>query len=145
MNKMHVTVISILMILGLTISACAANITQSNLGGTSWVLVSYGKAGEQTPSAADIHTSLIFALDGQVSGNLGCNGFSGKYELNGDKLVFDPMASTLMACPEAQMTQEGIAFQVMTGTAQFVVEGNSLKIYDASGTISITLARVGNQ
>jgi heat shock protein HslJ len=145
MNKMHVTVISILVVLGLTFSACAAKTTSSNLGGTSWVLVSYGSAGKQTPSASGTHTSLIFALDGQVSGNLGCNGFSGKYELTGDKLVFGPMASTLMACPEAQMTQEGIAFQVMTGTAQFVVEGNSLKIYDASGAIALTLSRVGNQ
>jgi putative lipoprotein len=145
MNKITLTIFAILVASGLTLSACAPKTTKTNLDRTSWVLVSYGRVGKQTQSAPGIQTSLIFAADGQVSGNLGCNGFSGNYDGKGDKLVFGSLASTLMACPEPQMTQESIAFQVLAGTVQFVMEGDSLTIYDASGTTALTLIRIGNQ
>jgi heat shock protein HslJ len=142
MNKISLTIITILVESGLFLSACAARADLASLGGTTWTLVSYGGLEDQTPAAAGIQTSLIFAADGQVSGNLGCNGFSGNYEVRDEKLVFGPLASTLMACPDPQMTQEGSAFQVLTGTVRFTMVGNTLMIYDISGTVALTLSRV---
>jgi putative lipoprotein len=82
-----------------------------------------------------------FCGDGRVSGKLGCNSFSGNYEVKDKRIVFSSMVSTLMACPEPQMKQEITAFQVMTGTVRFQVEGDRLTIYDASGASAITLSR----
>jgi heat shock protein HslJ len=140
LNKVTSTIITILVAAGLVLSACTSKGTSADLTGTSWSLVSYGTAGNQTPAALGIETSLTFGKDGQASGNLGCNSFSGNYEVKDGNIVFGPLASTLMACPEPQITQECTVFQVMTGTVRFEVEGNTLTIYDASGAITITLS-----
>ncbi len=145
MNRITLTVFAILVASGLTISACAYKLPRASLGGTSWVLVSYGSVGKQTPSTPGMQTSLIFATDGKVSGNLGCNGFSGNYSVKDDKLVFGPLASTLMACSKPLMTQEGAAFQVLTGTVRFIVEGDSLTIYAESDNTTLTFVRVSTR
>ena len=145
MNKITFTIITILAATGLVLSACASLGNPAGLAGTSWKLVSYGSAGNLTPAAQGVETSLIFGPDGQASGNLGCNGFSGGYEEKGGNIVFGPLASTLMACPEPRMTQEGTAFQVLTGTVNFELAGNTLTIYGASGAIFITLSLIENE
>ena len=142
MNKITLTIITLLLASGLALSACASSTTSTDLAGTSWSLISYGPAGNQTPATPDVATSLVFGTDGQVSGTLGCNTFSGSYEDKDGKIGFGPLASTLMACPDPQMTQEGTAFQVLTGTVTFELAGNGLTIYDPSGALALTLSGV---
>jgi heat shock protein HslJ len=60
------------------------------------------------------------------------------------KLEFGPLASTLMACPDPQMTQEGSAFQVLTGEVSFSLTGNLLTIFDYSGDLALILTRAVN-
>lgn len=44
--------------------------------------------------------SIEFKVDEkQVGGNNSCNGYGGSFTLDGDKLAFGPMRSTMMACP----------------------------------------------
>jgi heat shock protein HslJ len=100
-----------------------------------------GTSGNQTPAAVGIETRLNFGRDGKVSGIKGCNSYSGDYEVKGGKVVFHQMIFTLMACLEPQMSQEDTAFQIMTGTVRFQIEGNMLTIYEASGTNAITFSR----
>jgi heat shock protein HslJ len=145
MNKTALTILTLLAVTGLLLSACASQPDPVSLPGSSWKLVSYGPAGNQTPAAAGVATSLVFGTDGQVSGNLGCNSFSGSYEVKDGNLAFGPLASTLMACPDAQMTQEGSAYQVLTGSVRFELTGTALTIHDASGEISLTLSEVGTE
>jgi heat shock protein HslJ len=146
MKKITLTILTVLLASSLLLSACASSASAAaSLPGTSWKLVSYGPVGSQAPSAASVDTSLVFGTDGQVSGNLGCNSFSGSYEVKGGNIVFGLLASTLMACPDPQMTQEGTAFQVLTGTVRFEISGTTLTIYDASAPISLTLAQVGTK
>jgi heat shock protein HslJ len=146
MNKIALSILTILLASSLLLSACASSASAAaSLPGTSWKLVSYSPAGSQVPSAAGVDTNLVFGTDGQVSGNLGCNGFSGSYEVKGGNIVFGLLASTLMACPDPQMTQEGTAFQVLAGTVRFEITGTSLTIYDASGAMSLTLLQVGTK
>ena len=70
MNKPTLTILTLLITLGLLLSSCGSQITPACLPGTSWKLVSYGPAGNQTPAASGIDTSLDFGKDGTVSGNL---------------------------------------------------------------------------
>jgi heat shock protein HslJ len=142
LNKITLAIITFLVAAGSVLSACTAKGTSADLTGTSWKLISYGTAGNQTPAAPGIETSLTFGKYGQASGNLGCNSFSGDYEVKDGSIVFGLLASTLMECPEPQMTQEGTVFQVMIGTVRFEAAGNTLTIYDASGAIAITLSRI---
>ena len=145
MTKITLTIIALLVASGLILSACASRGTSPSLAGTSWKLVSYGPVGKQIPATPGIKTSLGFGADGKVSGNVGCNQFSGNYEVKEGKIIFGLLASTLMACSEPQMTQESTSFQLMTGTVSFEVKGNTLAIYDASDGISIKFSGVENK
>lgn len=46
--------------------------------------------------------SLTFTADGNVSGTTDCNNFFGTYNLTDGKIVFGPLASTLMYCEGSQ-------------------------------------------
>jgi heat shock protein HslJ len=53
-----------------------------------------GSWGEVEPG----QPSLTIAPDGAFNGTDGCNALAGTGKLDGDKFVFGPFASTLMAC-----------------------------------------------
>jgi heat shock protein HslJ len=122
----------------LMLAACAGG-NSASIEGT-WRLVSYGSPTEQTPAAADIDTSIEFN-DGQVSGNVGCNGFGGQYEVEGDKITFSDMVSTLMFCEGPAGDQESATLAVLRDSATYVLDGNTLTITSADATTMIVLAR----
>jgi len=141
MNKVALTVITLLTISGMLLSACASQGFPTSLPGTSWKVVSYGPAGSQTPAAPGVDTNLDFGKDGTVNGNLGCNSFSGKYQVTNGNIIFSMMISTMMACLGPGFTQEGICLKIMNGTVRYTVAGNKLTLYAASGDNTITFSR----
>jgi putative lipoprotein len=140
MNKKSYFVPVLAIIAGLLLSACASGTDTPDLGDTQWKLESYGPAVAQIPAAEGIETSLQFGVDGQVSGNMGCNSFSGEFSQEGNQITFGFIASTLRACPDPQMNQEGIFFSIMSGTVDFRLEGDRLTI-DAIEGNQIVLSR----
>jgi heat shock protein HslJ len=122
----------------LALSACAGGSDSPSLEG-QWRLVSYGSASAQIPAAPDVETSIEFK-DGQMSGNVGCNGFGGEYTVDGDTITFGPIMSTMMFC-EAVAVQESSTLAVFQETASFVLDGDTLTIKSTDGTMSIVLAR----
>ena len=133
--------VSLIMAILMMLTACSTGKTSPDLSATQWKLVSYGPVSDQTPAAAGIDTSLKFGADGKVSGNLGCNSFGGDYTQKGDQVTFGPLISTLMACPEPQMSQESISFAILTGTVKFTLKGDLLTIMDASGKNELVFTR----
>lgn len=53
-----------------------------------------------------VQTTIEFHSGGMVGGKGGCNQYNGKATINGDRITFTPMASTMMACTPAVMNQE---------------------------------------
>ena len=141
MKKISLTILTLFVILGLILSACASTVSAASLPGTSWKLVSYGSAGNQTPAASGIDTNLDFGMDGTVNGNLGCNSFSGNYQVSNGRITFSMMISTMMACVGPQMTQEDIGLKIMNGTVRYTVAGNHLTMLAASGDNTITFSK----
>ena len=106
------------------------------LSGTDWMLVSYtaedgGRAGPSAPS------SITFD-DGVVSGNTGCNGFSGPYTSVGDALAIGDLAVTQMYCEPTSAQEPAIlaglsdivAYRTDTGDLELLdKQGNSQLIY----------------
>lgn len=129
----------------LALTACAAPAPSASLSGTSWKLVSYGPASAQTPAAAGVDTKLTFGADGNLSGNLGCNSLGGPYTVKGDQITFGALVSTLMACPDPQMTQEAAAFQVLKDTVAFKLSASTLTITAPgnAGTLTFTAITPG--
>ena len=123
----------------LIIATCTINAPASIVG--SWELVSYGSPSSQTPAAPSVDTSVEFGSDGTLAGNVGCNSFGGDYKVDGDKIVFGQITSTLMFCEGPVGEQEATTLAVFTESATFVVEGDSLTITSADGDSVIVLAR----
>ncbi|MCU4653673.1 META domain-containing protein [Roseibacterium sp. SDUM158016] len=57
--------------------------------------------------------TLLFDREGRVAGSGGCNRWFSSYELTGEGLSFGQAGSTMMACPDALMTQERRFFDAL--------------------------------
>lgn len=140
MKKQSLYFLAILVLAGILLSACSGG-TSASLTGT-WKLVSYGSPDNPTPAAAAVDTSVIFGEDGTISGNVGCNSFGGDYKVDGDKITFGPISSTLMLCADTAIAdQETAVLTRLTDTVTFVIDGDSLTLTSADGSSVIVLAR----
>ena len=140
MRKQSLYFLTILLLAGILLSACSGG-TSASLTGT-WKLVSHGSPDNLTPAAADVDTSIIFGEDGTISGNVGCNSFGGDYKVDGNKITFGPISSTLMMCTDTAIgDQETAVLNTLTGTMTFVIDGDTLTLTSADGSSVIMLAR----
>lgn len=58
---------------------------------------------------------MVFHSENErLAGNGGCNTFFGNYALNGDKLGFSAMGSTMMACPEGVESEQSFQLPWVT-------------------------------
>lgn len=117
----------------LVLAACTGGKSTSIEG--QWKLVSYN----QTAAVPDVETSIEFK-DGQMSGNVGCNGFGGEYSVNGKKIEFGPVMATMMFC-EAVADQEASTLAVLQEEATFILNDDRLAITSADGSSFIMLVR----
>lgn len=124
-----------LLIFGCVLSACSAKNqdTSASLLG-SWKLNSY----DSVPAVAHASAELTFNDDGTITGNSGCNGFGGKYKVDRDQVTFSDVVSTLMACDEPRMSQEGAVHQVLNNTAIFKIEGDTLTLSNNNNVLVLT-------
>ena len=136
-----------LLLLSLMLSACSANSAQNPQGPSAligaWKLTAYGPADSPVPAVEGVDAGLTFNEDGTVSGTSGCNGLGGDYSVDGDKISFGEFVSTLMACDDPIMRQEEAAHKVMTGTASYQIEGDSLTITNNDMVLVLTRGTPG--
>jgi heat shock protein HslJ len=136
MKKTHL-LLTALFILAILASCSSA---KPDISG-EWKLVSYGDTANPTPALPDVDTSFTFD-NGQMSGNVGCNGFGGEYKLNGDQITFNGIMSTLMFCEQTSAQEQGVLGVFSDNTAlQIKVNGDSLNIMSADGASVVNLAR----
>ena len=123
-----------------TSSASAAGASAgagSGLEGPLWRLTEYlGPDGSAVPVPEAISASATFA-DGTVSGNAGCNDYTGSYTVDGDKLTFGPLAATKKACGPAESAVETAFLTVMDKVATYSVSGDTLELKTADGKVGL--------
>jgi heat shock protein HslJ len=125
----------VILLAGLILTACTADQPGTPVAGT-WDVVSYGAASNLTPALPDLDHSVIFGGDGKLSGNVGCNTFSGSYAIEGGKINFQPMVSTKLACvPDLVMKQEQAVLQILSGIADFKTTNRNLTITNNGATL----------
>lgn len=85
----------------------------------------------------DLQTTLEVGADGKVSGNGGCNRFSGSATIDGDKISFGELASTMMACTEAAMDQEMKLHAALAEARTYRIDAAQRKLFlsDAAGKV----------
>lgn len=126
--------------------ASASPASPTPLEGTPWQLTEsaglegdVGPGGEIHPVPEGIVVTALFA-DGRVSGNSGCNRYTGAYAVDGDALTVTDIATTMMACEPARMALEQAFTAALTNTAIYSITGATLELGTADGALSLRFA-----
>lgn len=115
--------------------------TGGTIDGTTWALTSYLVDGKATPVPADVLVDATFSADDStVSGSAGCNRYSGPYTVDGSKLTFGDLATTLMLCDGPAGEVETAYLAHLGNAATFTATADALTIYDASGASILVYA-----
>ncbi|MCY7417722.1 MAG: META domain-containing protein [Chloroflexi bacterium] len=110
----------------------------------SWVVTGYNNGADAVVGSDGDVVTLTFDAT-SVSGNAGCNGFSGTWTLDGDTLAISPLMSTRMACePTEIMTREAAVMAALEASTVIRSEADgSISLLDASGAVQLTLVAGG--
>jgi len=109
---------------------------------TEWKLV---RLGDGAVKVEDQHRQPQLVLDAashRVSGSGGCNRIMGGYELNGEKLTFGQMASTMMACASGMETEQNF-LKALGQVKRWKITGHELELMDGAGKV-VAVFEVGD-
>ena len=102
------------------------------LQNTTWYLISY----ETLTAISGSNPTALFAADGRtISGNTGCNEYSGAYKAEQDnKLTISGFTSTQAACASDALTnQEATFLRLLPAAVSYAVSGTQLQIVTVDG------------
>lgn len=122
-----------------TATASAAPANASALSANHWRLTDAKNAQGQRIDTlfanADKPVQLDF-VDGRVGVGNTCNRMGGSYSVAGDELMFDRMASTMMACSDARlMALDQEVGKRLEGSLKFAQSADTLTLTTASGDV----------
>jgi heat shock protein HslJ len=113
-----------------------------SLGGTNWMVLAYNNGrGAVTTVQSGTAMTVDFGADGIVSGNAGCNTYSGSYSYSDDEksVSIGPLATTRMACPEPVMAEEQAFLTALQASTQYEITSERLTLRNADGAIQVDL------
>lgn len=102
----------------------------SNLAGSEWGF----KGNNDGPF-------VQFGSGGEINGSGGCNNFFGTYEMNGERLIIGPLASTKKACIGPSMDQEKEFLSALQNAHRISATHMALTIYNENGEVLLDLIR----
>jgi heat shock protein HslJ len=109
----------------------------TNLTQTTWTLTRLVVDGREQQLVPGRVPTLIFGPHaGQFSGR-SCNGYSGTYTLAGDTIHFSELGHTQVLCV-ATGDQEAAYFRALPGVKHYQVDGNTLTLASADGSVQLT-------
>ncbi len=113
--------------------------TPAPLTGTTWYLNSMiDKNGQIWPPLATNPITLQFSDGGNVTGNAGCNSYSGTYTGSGNSITISGFAVTLMYCGEpGVMNLESTYLTVLPMMKVYQISGNELTLSDGVGNVTM--------
>ena len=106
----------------------------AGLDSSAWTIVSVGPV----TLAPDAGASLSVEPGGRVSGETGCNRYTGDVSVDGAALTFGPLATTRMACEPPLMDQERAVLDALAGVTGWAVEADGR--LHLTGTTELVLA-----
>ena len=111
---------------------CDSQHAPASLLNTYWKLTHLNGETVTMRSAQREPHIVLQDKDRQVAGSNGCNLIMGGYQLDGAKLAFGKLASTMMACADS-MELEPSFNAALEKTAYWKISGQQLELLDASG------------
>ena len=131
--------ITILSVSALLLTACSSSgpaVVNSELMHHHWNLSAID--GVAIPS--EIKSDLEIAEHLTINGLAGCNRFFGSVTLEKNRLVAEPLASTMMACSPQEQTVETAVMQTLGTGATVNNKGSELELVGDKHTLTYTLA-----
>ncbi len=109
---------------------------------TQWVATGINNGQGGVVSSASTERSTAQFIDGKLSGNAGCNQYSGGYTLEDNKLTVGPIMTTRMHCPEPAdiMQQEQEFLQAITGTRTLTLDTRKLELRNEEGSLQASFS-----
>lgn len=107
-----------------------------NLDGTEWLLTGYNDGtGGFVSVISGTAVTVKFSNGDLVSGNAGCNSYTGAYTVTGSSISIGPLAMTEMYCmePEGVMAQESAYLAAIEASDSYRVGHGELVLYDEDG------------
>ena len=83
----------------------------------------------------EIEEDNSMEVDGNVTGNAGCNQFSGKLETTESGISMVNLASTRKACPPEVMARETAFMNALQSTGSFELNLGTLQLLDSDGEL----------
>lgn len=114
------------------IAACGTS--NVHLENTKWRLKKLGDAPVKSAPEQQEAYFVLSSENHRVSGSGGCNRLMGSYELNGDRLTFNQMASTMMACIKGMDTEKEF-LDTLGRVKMWKIAGRQLLLSDAEGKV----------
>jgi heat shock protein HslJ len=84
-------------------------------------------------------STLQFGPDNRVSGNAGCNNFTGQFKSSGTAIDFGLLATTRKMCEPAVNGQERAYLEALDVVAVWRRAGSQLELVDAENSVLISL------
>ncbi|MET9884722.1 META domain-containing protein [Streptomyces sp. NPDC006430] len=103
---------------------------------TEWGVTSLVSGGTVSSVPAEVAGRATFTIgaDGTASGSLGCNRFSARATIEGQKVTFGPLTTTRMACPGPAGELERTLTELFgSGPLTWKVRGDALTLTAADG------------
>jgi heat shock protein HslJ len=117
----------------------------AELAGSSWRATGINNGKEAV--VAEAGTELVtaeFGVDGTVSGSGGCNTYNAPYSTPAaGQITIGPVASTKMACPEAETQIEQNYFTALGNATTYEIDGTTLTLRDANGATQVSFTSEG--
>jgi heat shock protein HslJ len=106
-----------------------------------WIVTSYFRPGAVVSVIQGTTITARFAGK-TMSGNAGCNSYSGPYQTDETKIRIGPVAATQRSCLEANITQQETEYLAALDTVRtFAIDQNGATLFRADGGIAVTMAR----
>jgi heat shock protein HslJ len=115
-----------------------------DLAGTDWNVVGYNNGKEAVVSVIiDTNLTASFGKDGNLSGNAGCNTYSGSYTVDSNQITIGSLASTMMFCeePAGTMDQEAQYLAALQTAATYQIEKNVLELRTTDGALAVNYSK----
>lgn len=92
----------------------------------------------------NLQSTIEIARDGTITGNGGCNGFSGKAIITAGEIKCGPLAATKMACAPAVMDQETRLLGALADARRWMIDEKrgKLILFDGGNREILLLARM---
>jgi len=141
---MKISALLILPTVASLLVACSANDPAEpvpQIKDTSWALPQDSKDGcdaQDSKDGCDAAPYIEFSAT-KVTGDMGCNSFSGEYTLKGNKITFKNTAATLRMCDPKTMQIEAKMQKLLTDARRVRGNEKELTFLDAKGNVILTL------